>query len=196
MTEPSSSCSSAPSAAHAKNATNQLSSGAMGFRMVKTREQLVLLLAGGGEVAGLHMAEAADVFRNARDLYRQLVIGGRELGEQALDVHLVFHDQRAFRAPLRGVTERIERRTAQAAQALQETEYRQHPGAEAHLARLAGRWIFACKERRSQVKHQAVIAFEHAGDLLLERAIGVQAGDLVFVLVGEQLGVVAGNSFG
>src|SRR5882672_8306942 len=112
MTEPSSTCSSAPSAAQATRASSpaqRSSRRAMRFRAVKAGEKIVLLLACQGEVARLHMAEAADLLR-----YR--VIRRRELREQAIDVRFVFRDQRALRAPLGRVTERIECRTAHAAQ--------------------------------------------------------------------------------
>src|SRR5258706_6924959 len=198
MTEPSSTCSSAPSAVQATKASSpaqRSSRRAMRFRTVKAGEKIVLLLARQGEVARLHMAKAADLLGDRRDLDRYRVIGRRELCEQAIDVRFVFRDQRALGAPLRGVTKHVEWRTAQTAQAFQHMEHRQHPGAEAHLARLAGGWILARNKRWREMEHELVIALEHAGDLLLERAVGVQPRDLVFVLVGEQLGVVARDRF-
>ena len=43
---------------------------------------------------------------------------------------------------------------------------------------------------------EAQVAFEDLGELFLEVAVGVQARDLVLVLVREQFGVVARNRFG
>src|SRR5258706_637899 len=141
MTEPSSTCSSAPSAAQATKASSpaqRSSRRAMRFRAVKAGEKIVLLLARQGEVARLHMAEAADLLGDRCDLHRYRVICRRELREQAIDVRFVFRDQRAFGAPLRGVAEGVERRATQATQAFQHAEYRQHPAAQARLPRLPG----------------------------------------------------------
>src|SRR5258706_15135232 len=174
MREPSSSASSAPSAVPATRASSpaqRSSRRAMRFRAVKAGEKIVLLLARQGEVARLHMAEAADLLRDRRDLHRYRVIGRRELCEQAIDVRFVFRDQRALGAPLGGVTKHVEWRSTQTAQAFQHTEHRQHPGAEAHLARLAGGWILAGKKRWREMKHELVAALEHAGERLLDRAV-------------------------
>src|SRR5258706_3427662 len=156
MREPSSSASSAPSAVPATRASSpaqRSSRRAMRFRAVKAGEKIVLLLARQGEVARLHMAEAADLLRDRRDLHRYRVIGRRELCEQAIDVRFVFGDQGTLGAPLGGVAERVEGRAAQAFHGFQEAKDGQHPGAEAHLARLAGGWILARKKRWREMKH-------------------------------------------
>ena len=44
--------------------------------------------------------------------------------------------------------------------------------------------------------HELVVALEHAGDLVGEGGVGVQAGDLVLVLVGHQLEQVARHGLG
>ena len=79
---------------------------------------------------------------------------------------------------------------------LQNLEQRQNPGPEAHLARLAGQRIDLRQQRRREVEVGLVVALEHAFDLLLELAVGVQARDLVLVLVGEKLVVIARHRFG
>ena len=49
---------------------------------------------------------------------------------------------------------------------------------------------------RRQMEVQLVVALELVAELLQERAVGVEPSDLVLVLVGQQLEVVAGDRFG
>src|SRR6266850_2702907 len=191
MTAPSSSSSvrssaSAANASTARSHAQRLSRGALRSKVVEAREELVVLLARGGEMAGLYVPEAADVLGDGRDLHGERMICRRQRGEQPFEIALVLGDQRALGTPLGGVAERVENGAAQAPQGLQQAKDGQHPGAEAHLARLAGRRILAREKRRREVEDQFVVALEHAGDLLLERAVGVQTRHFVFVLVRQQ----------
>src|SRR5207237_9218838 len=122
--EQSASGSSAPSDAQATKASSpaqRSSRRAMGFRVVKAGEEIVLLLACQSEMPRLHVSETTDFFRDRRDLYRQRMVRRRELCEQALDIGFVFGDQGALGAPLGGVPEWLEWRTDQAAMAFQPT---------------------------------------------------------------------------
>ena len=104
----------------------------------------------------------------------------------------VIVDQLAFGAALRGMAEGIERRAAQEFQFRQQAEQRQQPRAEAHLARQARRLVAAGEQGRREVEFEAkIVAVEGRGHLFLERAVGVEPGHLVFVLVGHQLEQIA-----
>ena len=53
--------------------------------------------------------------------------------------------------------------------------------------------ILGGRRRRRQVVDHAVVALEHAGDALAEGRIGVQARDLVLILVGHEFEQIAGH---
>src|SRR5258706_9202549 len=185
-----------PNASSATSQRPRLSRRALGAATLKARNEVVVLLARPSQVAGLDVTEPANLLRYGGNLHGKRVVGRRELGKRALHVGLVLGNQRTLGASFAGVAKRIESRTTQAAQALQQPEDGQHPRAEAHLAQFPGERIARRNQGRGKVEHQLVVAFEHAGALVLERAVGVQAGHFVFVLVGEQLGVVARDGFG
>src|SRR5947209_12350262 len=60
------------------------------------------------EMTRLHMAEAADLFRNARQRHRNRVLLRREPRQDLLDHRLVVGDELAFRAAFFAVAENIE----------------------------------------------------------------------------------------
>src|SRR5690606_36710539 len=64
------------------------------------------------------------------------------------------------------------------------------------LLRLAGIRIDFQKQWPRQVKRQPIVALELRLQLAHEGAFGVEAGDLVLILVGEQLEVIARYRFG
>ena len=143
------------------------------------------------------LSKADDYFEVMRgDLQRSRVVLRRQAGEQLIDGLLVLGDELALQAPLAGVAEQIERRAAQALQGGEDLEQRPHPGAEAHLARLAGERIDAREQRRREVVDDPVVALEHAFQLAREFAVGVQPRHFVLVLVRKQLRVVARYCFG
>src|SRR5882672_1751595 len=110
---PSSSCAVAASATKAKSQPQRLSRDAFFLGAVKAGEELVALLARGGEVVRLHVAEAADVLGDRGDLHGERMVGRRELGQQALHVGFVLGDERTLGAPLDRVAEGVERGAAQ-----------------------------------------------------------------------------------
>src|SRR5258706_1385884 len=179
----------APNASSATSQRQRLSRRALGAATLKARNEVVVLLACRSQMAGLDVAEAANLLRYGGNLHRERVVGRRELGKHALHVGLVLGNEGTLGASFAGVAKRIESRAAQAAQALQQPEHGQHPRAEAHLAQFPGERIARRNQGRGKVEYQLVVAFEHAGDLVLEGAVGVQAGQLRFVLVGEPRGV-------
>src|SRR5437763_16739120 len=83
------------------------------------------------------MSEALDLLRHARDLDRQRVVAGRQRLQQLLDRGAIFPDQRALGAALRGATEDIERRAAQALEPGEQLEQPHRPRAEFLLEQLA-----------------------------------------------------------
>src|SRR3954470_14703342 len=159
-------------------------------------EELLALLARRGDVALLDVAEAADLLGEGGELDCGGVILRVEAGEELLDCLLVLPDQLALHAPLFGMAEGIKRGSSEESQPRKELENSPHPSAETHLARLAAERIDLRKKRWREVVIGPVVAFEHVGDLLFEFAVGVQARNLVLVLVGEELVVIARDRFG
>ena len=159
-------------------------------------QQLGLALPGAGEVALLDVAVAADLLRNPGDLDREPVIVEGEAGQQLLDHLLVGADQPPLGAALGAVAERIEGRAAQPLEPRELTHRDQDPGPVGALLELAGRRVARGPERWRQVDLELRPALELVREPRAELAVGVEARDLVLVLVGEQLEVVARDRLG
>jgi hypothetical protein len=130
------------------------------------------------------------------DFHREPEVFAVQAIEQLGHRHFVFHDQPPFGPALFGVAEDVQRGAAQSLQLREDPERGHHPGAELGLRRLARARIRLVENRRSEVEFELVASLEHRFDLPGERRIGVQARDFVFVLVGEELEVVARDRLG
>ena len=75
----------------------------------------------------------------------------------------------------------------------QQPEHMDHPRTERALARHASDRIAPRQQLRREMELQAEVALELALEFPEERAVGVEARDLVLVLVGHQLEEVAGD---
>ncbi len=115
-----------------------------------------------------------------------------QLAAQTLDQRCVVGDELTFDASLLLIAERIETGAAQRLAAREQPEEAQHPLSVAALARTPCT-VPAREERRGQIHPQTVVADELLPQRLLETAVAVQARDLVFVLVSQQLCIVAGH---
>src|SRR5215469_12490372 len=103
------------------------------------------------------MTEAADFLRHGSDRHGDLMIVRRQCIEHLVEHRQVIFDQLSFRAALPRAPEWIESRSTQEFELRQETEGRQQPGAETHLARQSGRTVAPRQERWRQVKFVAKI---------------------------------------
>src|SRR3954467_15553922 len=122
-------------------------------RRAETGEKLGLLPLCRLEVAGLDVAEAADLLRQVREADRYGVVLRRERRDDLAEERLVVADEPALDLALMGVAEDVERRAAQALQFRQHREGLQHPGPEAHLARQARGLVAAGGEGRRPGGH-------------------------------------------
>ena len=82
---------------------------------------------------------------------------------------------------------------AQALELRQQAEGREHPGAENALLQVAGRGLAPRDERRRHAKSEPHPPLELRLHLPAEAPVGVEPGNLVLVLVGEQLVIGAGD---
>src|SRR6516162_4019537 len=98
-------------------------------------EQLALARLGLFDVAGLDVPETLDLFRQARDLYRERVVLPIKVPRELAQNPFILGDELPLAAPLCGVTENVERRAAQTAQARDQFEKLEHPRAIGALAR-------------------------------------------------------------
>ena len=73
---------------------------------------------------------------------------------------------------------------------------RQHPGPETALLQMAGDRVPLRQQRRGHVKLQLHIALELCRQPLPERLSGIEPGNLILILVGQKLEVIARHSFG
>src|SRR5712671_4338992 len=89
---------------------------------------------GGREVALLDVAEAADFFRDSSEADRQVMVVGRELGEQLVEQRFIVAHQLPLDLALGRVTKWIKRGRAQELQLRHESKYREHPRPEADFA--------------------------------------------------------------
>src|SRR5262245_43462359 len=160
-------------------------------------EQRRLVGLGGLEVAQLDVAEAANLLRDGGEANRDVVVVGIELRQDLLEQRLVVAHERALGPPLGRIAERIEGGAAQELEFRQQPEQRENPRTERHLPRLAADLVLAGKQRRRQMHVQAkILAAELGVHLLEEGVVGVEASDLVFVLVGHQLEQIARDRVG
>ena len=160
-------------------------------------EQRRLVGLGGGEVAHLDVAEAADFFRDRRDADGKMMVVGVELRQHLVERRLVVGDQLALGAPLGAVAERVEGGAAQEFEPRQQPEHRHHPRPETDLARQRRSPCRAAPAAAAQDgTRSAAVAVELGRDLPQERAVGVEPRDLVLVLVGHQLEQVARDRLG
>src|SRR5262249_51054818 len=130
------------------------------------------------------------------DADRERVVLRAELRQEARDGVFVFADQCALGTALFGVAKRVQGRASEELQPAQYGKNAAHPRAKLDLARLARLRVDAREERRREVVDPPEADLQHAVDLLAQLAVAVQPGDLVLVLVGEQLRVVARHRLG
>ena len=140
------------------------------------------------------MAVSANVLGDAGDVGGQGEFRRRQRLQHFVDRRGVLTDQRTLDLAFFRFAEHIEGRPAQALELGQQLETGQHPGAELAFLQLA-LVVFSGQQRRGEVVIQLVVALELRGHLVEKTAVGVQACNLVFVLVGHQLEQVAGNRF-
>ena len=119
-----------------------------------------------------------------------------EVGEQGFQRRLVVGDQSALHLSFGGVGEDVEGGAAQGFEAGEDAEDVHHPGAELPFAQGAGERVAVAEDRRGQVEGEGEVAVELVAEGLFEPAVGVEPGDLVFVLGGEQLEIRAGDRLG
>src|SRR5262245_9716426 len=117
-------------------------------------EQRGLVGLGGGEMAHLHMPEAADLLRDRREADREVMVLGRELAEHLVEHRFIVADELALGAALLGAAERIEAGAAQELELREQAEGAQHPRAEGHLARLACGGIAPRQQRRREMERE------------------------------------------
>ena len=148
------------------------------------RQQLFATLGGLGLVGLFHRAKAANIERKTRK--RNNGIAGRigQPGQHLGHICLVLLDQRALHAALCAAPEWIERRAAQPFQPRQNAEIAHHRRTVFLLHRASVRTGLG-QHRRSEMEFHREIALELFACLCF--GVQMQAGDLVFVLVGEQL---------
>src|SRR5262249_14188497 len=91
-------------------------------------EQRRLVGLGGLEMAQLDVAEAADLLGDGGEADRNVVVVGIELAEHLLEQRLVVAHERAFRAALDRIAERVQRGAAQELEFRQGAEQREDPG--------------------------------------------------------------------
>src|SRR5262249_4823757 len=112
---------------------------------------------GGGKVAQLDVAEAADFFWDGRKADREVMVVRREFGEQLIKQRFVVTHQLPLGLALDRITERIKRGPAQELQLRHESKYREHPRPEAHFAWFAGKLVAPGEERRGEVESETEI---------------------------------------
>src|SRR4051812_45890898 len=148
------------------------------------------------QMAFLDRAKAPDVIRDRGDLDGQTMVVMVQTRQKFAQRLLVVGYQLALHLPLRRVAERVEAGAAQTLHPGEHLEGLQHPGTIGLLLRLSRRRVDLRQHGRGQMELQLVVALELLAELLQEGAVGVEPGDLVLVLVGQQLEVVAGDSLG
>ena len=147
-----------------------------------------------GDVGLLHMAEAAHGERHLGDLHGERMVVRLEAGDQRLHRGLVFADQRALPPPLGGVAEGIERRPAQALECdASNRKAVSIQGPKRRFFKMARRGVAPGDERRRHAEAEPWRTLELRLHLGPEAAVGIEPGDLVLVLVGEQLVIGAGD---
>src|SRR5436309_13657566 len=82
------------------------------------------------EMARLHMAEAADLFRDAGQRHGDCMLLRRKSVKDFLDHRLIVRNELAFGAALFAVAENVERRAAQELEARQQSKCLEHPWTE------------------------------------------------------------------
>src|SRR5450631_3252114 len=103
---------------------------------------------GGGDVPLLDVAESADLLRNCRKFYRDMMVVRRQMFDDLAQKLLVFCYEPAFCPALGGIAERIERRAAQNLEFRQHAERPEQPRPERHLLRLARDLVAPRQQRR------------------------------------------------
>ena len=121
------------------------------------------------------------------------MVAGIEPVQDLVQDGLVLDQQPALHPPLGRAAERVEGGAAQPLEAGQQAEGAQHPGAVAPFLQMAGDGIPVGQQRRRQMDLEAVPALELGAELVQERAVGPEPGDLVLVLDRHQLEQVAGH---
>ena len=109
-------------------------------------------------MALLDVAEAADLFRDRGETDRDVVVLGRELGDEFVEQRLVVANKLPLGLALGGQAERIKRGAAQELELREQAECTEHPWTEAHLARLAGGLVVPGEKRRREMEREAQAA--------------------------------------
>ena len=115
------------------------------------------------------VAESADLFGDAGEPDRKVVVGGRKPGA---DSRAASRSPRSASAPsaARGNSQTDQAVCPAGPGTIEHPERRHHPRAEAHLARQARSRVAARQERRREMEFEAqIVAVELVGDLLRKR---------------------------
>ena len=121
------------------------------------------------------------------------MIIGVQAVHQFLDHRLVFADQAPFHPPFGSDAENIERCAPQPLQPCQDLERGHHPGPEFSFLQFAGIQVAGGNQRRRQVEGKLEPVSELAAEPGDEFTFRIKPGDLVFVLVGEELEIGPGD---
>ncbi len=147
------------------------------------------------QVALLHVAVAADLFRDARDLDRQRQVARRRAPRSSssmLSRYSPISARSVLRSSVRPNTSKAVPRRPLSLASTPKALSIQGPNWRFCSSPLSLRLAM---QRRRQVVVELVVALELRRDLLVEARVGVQARDLVLVLVGHQLEQVARHRF-
>src|ERR1700690_2725253 len=150
----------------------------------------------GGDVPLLDVAESADLLRNCRKFYRDMMVVRRQMFDDLAQKLLVFCYEPAFCPALGGIAERIERRAAQNLEFRQQAGRPEPPRPARHLLRLGGDLVAPRQQRRRQGKREAqIVAVEGGFHPLDERGVGVKTRHFVFILIGHRLEQIPRDNF-
>lgn len=133
------------------------------------------------------MAVAADALGERGELQREAVVRGGERSGDLVEPRLVVGDEAALALALSGVAEGVERGAAHDAQLGQQLEGVAYPRPVAPLLQLARAGIARRGHGRGEVEAERDGPVELGLELLEERRLGPEPGDLVLVLAGHQL---------
>src|SRR3984893_2107512 len=149
------------------------------------------------EVAHLDVPETPNFLRDRSEPNRDVVVVGLELRQHLIEHALIVAHEPALGPALLRVAEGVQCRSAQEFAARQQPEDRKDPRAEGELFRLSGRLVHWCEQRRREMHVKAqMLAAKLVLHLMHERAVGIEPGHLVLVLVGHQLEQIARDRIG
>ncbi|MNK68904.1 hypothetical protein D3C87_882830 [compost metagenome] len=140
------------------------------------------------------MAKAADRIRHVGQFERRVAVGGVQGARERFRQGQVVGGELPLHAALGRLAEDVQPGPTHALHRRQRAERQRHPGAKGALLQAALRIAAGERGRRQVIAHAVVaarLALELRAQPVLEGGIGIQASDLVFILVGHELGQVA-----